>query len=81
MSGRRDRYVAAVFVAQLIAEGDPADDSFRLHQAIEDIRDELEAARRNQAEFPAHLERALEMIGNDRHSVRAGLRVVKGGAA
>lgn len=70
MSTRLDRYRAAVMLAQIIGEGEPADDERRLDEAFRDVRDELAALRLNQQEFPQHLQRVLQLIGGDTFSRR-----------
>ena len=74
-SDRIDRYQAAVLLAQLILE-QPADtDQFLVQQAIDDVRDEVAAGRRNQAEFPSHFRRVVDLFG---HSIKTpSLKVVK----
>lgn len=61
-------------LAQIIGEGEPADDERRLDEAFRDVRDELAALRLNQQEFPQHLQRVLQLvlqlIGGDTFSRR-----------
>jgi hypothetical protein len=78
VSTRIERFTSAVLLAQQILEGPAKHDELRIQQALDDIRDEVEAGRKNQAEWPAHAQRALELIDNAQHSVRVPtLRVVK----
>lgn len=82
MSTRTDRYKAAVILAQLILEQDPALDGFNLEQAFQDVRDEVEAGRRNQREMPGVARRVLELIADRHNGSRAAperhLHVVEG---
>ncbi len=51
MPNRLERYRRAVDLAQVILTGDPSLDDFQIEQAMRDVRDEVEAGRKNQAEF------------------------------
>lgn len=82
MSNRKERYLLAVQLAQEILANNPQGDELAIQQAIDDIRDEIAAGRRNQSEWGSHLDRARALIGNAFHSVKVDdkqphLRLVK----
>ena len=77
MSSRLERYTEAVYLAQLILEGNEKFDDFRIEQVLQDVRDEVRAGRQNQREFPAAAARALSLIEeaslareSESHSIR-----------
>lgn len=73
MSDRVERYHAAVVLAQIILEGAQADDELSIAQALNDVRDEVTAGRKNLADIP-HLSTAMfERLADPKprlHSVR-----------
>lgn len=60
---RLRRYEAAVQLAHEILAENPGMDNWFLAQAFEDIRDEVRAGRRNQAEFPKQAAAVRERLG------------------
>jgi hypothetical protein len=73
MRNALDLLKAAQFPVQEILQGDPADDVEALLRVFDEIVDGVRAGRRNQAEFPMHAARALELI--DAYSVKAPPRL------
>lgn len=71
-SCRLDRYRAAGLLAGEILAQAAGQDEFLIEQAIQDLRDQVDAGRRNQADWPLIQARVLRMLNSD-WSVRADL--------
>lgn len=70
---RIDRYQAALVLADLIAEGNPRHQEFRIEQAVQDIRDHLAAKTRDR-----EVTDTLEALFTGFSVKTPSLRLVKG---
>ncbi len=81
MSTRLDRYLVVAQLANLILEGQPHHDEFRIEQAVQDLRDAVAAGRRDQDRFAAEVRKLADRMQTDQWSRRADLphlTIVKG---